>query len=147
MTKKYPSSVFPSLLHNPLESLVNSSMQSLTFQVPLALPSWVVHPLARLPHIGRYKNHGISLPQNHHISHIMPIAINGHYWALVSHNGPTPKGFTNILVLVSIPLLSLIILAVLFNHSTKHVHAFLFQEHNFHLIQNKLKSIHIIPLW
>lgn len=45
-----------------LGNLVTSSMQSLTFQVPLAPPSYVDHPLERLPRIGRYNNQGISLP-------------------------------------------------------------------------------------
>jgi len=40
-------------------NLVTPSMLSLTFQVLLAPPSCVIHPLARLPCIKRYKNQGI----------------------------------------------------------------------------------------
>ena len=91
MTKTNPSSTFPSLLHSPLGNPVNPSVQSLTFQVSLAPPSPVVHPLEKLPRTRRYKNQGISLPENHHTSNSMRMEINGHYWVLVSQNGPTPE--------------------------------------------------------
>jgi len=70
---------FPSLLHSPSGNPVIPSVQSLTFHVLLAPPSWEIHPLERLSHIGRYKNWGISRPRNHHIGHNMLMEINGHY--------------------------------------------------------------------
>ena len=73
------------------ENLVTSFVQSLTFQVPLAPPSWVVHPLARLPHIRRFKYQGIYLPKNYHTSHSMLMEINGHYWVPMPHNGHAPE--------------------------------------------------------
>jgi len=45
----------------------------------------------------------ISLPQNHHIDHSMLMEINGHNWVPVSHNGPPPESFTNILLPIPIP--------------------------------------------
>ena len=99
-----------------LRNLVTPSEQSLTFQVPLVPPSWAIHPLARFPSIGRYKNQGIYLTQ-----HIIPIiACSWKSIDTIRYQCPTMALF--LLLLVSIPLLLLLILAIGFKHPTGHVH-------------------------
>jgi len=53
--------------------------------------SRAIHPLARFLGIGRSKNKGTSLPQNHHNIYNMIMRISGHYWVLVSHSDPAPE--------------------------------------------------------
>ena len=93
-----------------LENLVTPSVQSLNFQVLLAPPSRVVHPLARLPHIERYNKHA-----------------HGNQWTLLGASVPQwPCSWSALptnCYMFQFLLLLLLILVVDFNHPTGHVHS------------------------
>ena len=67
------------------------------FRVDTHLVSYLESPVLRDSSLGKasqnqkINNRGIYLPQNHHTGHSMLMAINGHYWVPVSHNGPGPE--------------------------------------------------------
>ena len=111
---------------------VTPSVQSLTFQVPLAPPSRAVHPLARLPYIGRYKNQGIHLPQ-----HNIPfIACSWKSMDTIGYQCPTMalflKCFTNLLLHVQISFVVAANSCRRFQPPNWACSFFLYQEHNFH---------------
>lgn len=117
----------------PLEIWSPPSMQSHTFQGPLAPPSRAAHPLARLPCIRIYKNKFISLSQNHDNGHNMLMEINGRYWVPVSHNDPAPKiSLPTYYYMLQFLLLMLLILVVISDYPTRNFHGFMYQAHNFH---------------
>lgn len=135
MTKTNISMTFPYLLHNPLGNMITP------FRAVTHLPSSLESPIPGNPSLGKASSHrkinnqGIYLQQNHNIGHIILMEINGNYWVLVYHNGLALEViYQHTVVSSNFALLMLPILVADFHHSTRHVHAFLFQAHNFHYI-------------